>query len=147
MIYWDTSCILKLYTAESDSSQWQKVAVGQDDELVSSALLETEMAYAFEQKEQRGDIKPGGAQALIRLFRRDMKEGRFVLYPVGRDVLSTAATIASSCYHARPPIPLRTLDGLHLATALLLKCRAIATADSRMKAAAALLKLPVIYPL
>ena len=144
MIYWDTSCVLKLYASESDSDQWQKAALEQDDEFASSSLLETEMAYALAQKEKRGDFKPGGAQAVLRLFRRDLKDERFVLYPVGRDVLMLAAGFAESCYRARHPIPLRTLDGLHLATARLLKCRAMATADSRMKAAAAMLSLPLI---
>ncbi len=146
MIYWDTSCVLKLYTAESDSGHWQNVALEQDDEMASSALLETEMAYAFEQKELRGDIKSGGAQALLRLFRRDLKDERFVLVPIGRDVLTMAAGIAESCYQARHPVPLRTLDGLHLATARLLKCRAIATTDSRMTAAAAVLAIPLLRP-
>jgi uncharacterized protein len=146
VIYWDTSCVLKLYTAESDSSHWQKAALEQEDDFVSSALLETEMAYALEQKERRGDIKSGGAQALRRLFYRDLKEQRFVLYPVGRDVLTLASGIAETCYHLRQPLPLRTLDGLHLATALLLKCRALATADSRMTAAAAVLSLSLLRP-
>jgi predicted nucleic acid-binding protein len=144
VIYWDTSCVLKLYVSESDSDHWQKAALEQEDEFVSSALLETEMAYALAQKEQRGDIKPGGAQAVLRLFRRDLKDDRLILYPVGHDVLMLAAGIAESCYHARHPIPLRTLGGVHLATARLLKCRAMATADSRMITAAAVLPLPLI---
>ncbi len=146
MIYWDTSCVIKLYTAESDSRQWQQAALEADEQIVSSVLLETELAYAFEQKEFRGEIKATGAKVLWRLFLRDVKDGRFVLYPVGRDVLTMAAGIAESCYHASPPIPLRTFDGLHLATVRLLKCRAIATADSRMKTAAAVLNIPLLRP-
>jgi len=49
VIYWDTSCVIKLYTAESDSRQWQETALDVDEEIVSSVLLETELAYAFEQ--------------------------------------------------------------------------------------------------
>jgi predicted nucleic acid-binding protein len=146
VIYWDTSCVLKLYTAESDSLAWQKHALGARDGFAASALMETEMAYALEQKELRGDVRPGGAQALLRILRRDLQAGRFTLCPVGTDVMALAADIAVRCYHAQKPIPLRTLDGLHLATAMLLKCRAVATADRRMQTAAVHLSVPLLAP-
>lgn len=146
MIYWDTSCVLKLYTAESDSLTWQQQALGARDEFAASALLETEMAYALEQKELRGDVRPGGAQALLRLFRRDLQAGRFALCPVGGDVMALAADLAARWYHAAEPLPLRTLDGLHLATAMLLRCRAIATADRRLQAAAVQVGIPLLDP-
>ncbi len=144
MIYWDTSCVLKLYTAESDSAAWQETALAVGEELAASALLEAELAFALEQKESRGELKPGGAQMILRIFRSDCRDGRFILYPVGSDVMKTAADFAMRCYRAREPIAIRTLDGLHLATARLLKCRALATADRRMRAAAAFLNLPLI---
>lgn len=144
MIYWDTSCVLKLYTAESDSLQWQNRACSIDDEFTASAILETEMAYALEQKEFRGEVKPGGALVLLRIFRRDIQAGRFVLYPVGKDTLAAAVDIAVKCYHSGKPIPLRTLDGLHLATAKLLRCRAVATVDNRMRDASDLLGIPLL---
>lgn len=139
MIYWDTSCVLKLYTAESDSVAWQAVALDAEDDFASSALLETELAFALEQKESRRELKPGGAHSLLHVFRRDLKEGRFVLYPVGADVLKSASDLAAACYQAAHPVPIRTLDGIHLATCRRLKCRLLATADHRMKAAAKLL--------
>lgn len=144
MIYWDTSCVLKLYAAESDSLSWQGQALAAEDELVASALVGTELAYALEQKELRGEVRPGGAQALLDVFRRDVQAGRFALYPVGTDVMRVAVDIAAACYHAAEPVPVRALDGLHLATARLLKCRALATTDRRMCAAAVLLRLPLL---
>jgi predicted nucleic acid-binding protein len=144
VIYWDTSCVLKLYTNETDSMQWQRHAVSASGELAASALLEAEMAYALEQKEVRGDVLPGGARALLRLFRRDLQMGRFVLYPIGTDVVRLAADMADRCYHAATPVRLRTLDGLHLATAVLLKCRWLATTDRHMCEAAPLLKLSLL---
>lgn len=146
MIYWDTSCVLKLYTSEPDSTVWQKLALLLEDDFVSSVILETELAYAFEQKELRREIKPGGAKALLHIFRNDLLAERFSLFPVGTDVLKTSATIAAQCYHAKKPIQMRTLDGLHLATSKLLKCKAVATADLRMQDAAALLNIPLLRP-
>jgi predicted nucleic acid-binding protein len=146
VIYWDTSCVLKLYTAESDSVAWQAIALKSEDDFASSALLETELALAMEQKESRRELKPDGAHALLQLFRRDLKEGRFILYPVGSDVLKDAVELAAACYQARHPVPIRTLDGIHLATCRRLKCRLLATADHRMRAGSALLKMPVLQP-
>ncbi len=146
MIYWDTSCVLKLYTSESDSMAWQSVALDSEDDFASSSLLETELAFALEQKESRRELKPGGAQAVMNVFRRDLKEGRFVLYPIGADTLKDAADFAAICYQAAPPVPIRTLDGIHLATCRRLKCRLLVTADCRMRAAAALLKMAVLQP-
>lgn len=144
MIYWDTSCVLKLYVAESDSYLWQEHAVRSEDKFAASALLDTELTYALEQKEARGEIRSGAARALLKMFRRDVSAGRFVLYPVGSDILARAADIAHDCYHGRKPIHLRTLDGIHLATATRLKCSFMATTDERMRRGAALLKLRVL---
>lgn len=144
MIYWDTSCVLKLYTEESDSVQWESVALTVDDDFAASALIDTELACAFEQKEFRGDIKPGAGKALLSAFRKDVRGGRFALYPVGTDVINRAAEIAAMCRRASEPFVLRALDALHLATAEVLKCRAIASADRRMRAGAALLSMDLL---
>ena len=144
MIYWDTSCVVKLYTHESDSGLWEKLAISAEDGLVASALLRVELAYAFEQKEARGDLSPAASQALLALFDHDVAKGRIQLIPIGSDVLQAACRIAVACYHDEDSVPLRTLDGIHLATATLLKCRRIATADVRMKAASAILGLCLV---
>ncbi|MDA0577079.1 MAG: type II toxin-antitoxin system VapC family toxin [Verrucomicrobia bacterium] len=146
MIYWDTSCVLKLYTAESDSSIWQDLAINAGEPLTASALIEAELAFAFFQKEARGDLVAGGAGKLIKAFRRDVTTGRVHLCPVGADVITRAADIAAACHRTRPITALRTLDGLHLATAALLHCTAIATTDHRLQTAAAILKMRVIGP-
>jgi predicted nucleic acid-binding protein len=59
-------------------------------------------------------------------------------------VVAQASLIAAAYYQNHQPVPLRTLDALHLATAMLLKCRRIVTADERMRAAATLLKLATV---
>ena len=146
MIYWDTSCVLKLYTAEADSLPWQRVMVSSDHESVSSALLETEFALAVEQKELRGELIPGGAKKLWRIFQRDLEAGQFRLIPIGSDVLKRAIEISSHCLRTKPAIPLRTLDALHLSTAVLLKCSQLASADHRMISGARHLGIPVLAP-
>jgi predicted nucleic acid-binding protein len=144
MIYWDTSCVIKLYTAESDSEEWQHHACDAEEQLVSSALMRTESAYALEQKECRGEILSGGAAKLLELLDHDVAGGRFNLFPVGEDVLSEAVAIAGVCYRASPNVPLRTLDGIHLATAALLKCTCIATTDEGTRKGAQILGITLL---
>lgn len=130
MIYWDTSVILKLYVDEPDSGEWQELALGQRGPLRSSALMQAEMAHALKQKELRGEVAKGAADELYKLLCEDLQAGRFLLFPVGRDVLEASARRALEGGH------LRTLDGLHLATAEIAKCTRIATTDKRLAAAA-----------
>lgn len=130
MIYWDTSVILKLYVEEEDSAHWQASALLQSLPLRSSALLKGELAHALKQKEQRGEIIAGAAKALFAIFSEDLAAGRFVLIPVGEDVLASAAGLALE------GVALRTLDGLHLATAVVSQCRQMATTDTRLAEAA-----------
>jgi predicted nucleic acid-binding protein len=144
VIYWDTSCVIKLYTEESDSAEWQCRACAVEEPLASSAIMRAETAYALEQKEHRGEIRKNAAAALLEFLDRDIAAGRFHLFPVGEDVLCEAVAIAGMCYRASPRVPLRTLDGIHLATARLLKCTSIATADDRMRIGAKTLGLALI---
>lgn len=141
MIYWDTSVVLKLYAEESDSRHWQDLALESPGFLLSSALLIGELGLALLRKEARGELRRGGAQELQRLFRRDVDRGRFRLLPVGTDILQSAPRVAEECLAPPGPVWVRTLDAIHLATARQLRCTHLATADARMRSAAARLGL------
>jgi predicted nucleic acid-binding protein len=137
--YWDTSCVLKLYCFEEDSAKSLQLVEESSEPLLSSALLVSELAFAFPQKELRGEIKRGSAAILYETFLDDVAKGRFTLIPLGEDVQIEARAIADLAYGHKPPISLRTLDGLHLASARLAGCREIHTTDARIRAAAAIL--------
>ena len=141
MIYWDTSCVLKLYTPEDDSEIYLDKADKSSEPLFSSEVLDTELFYALCQKESRGDIKSEWAERLYQKFRGDVEDGRLVLLSVGHDVLDHAVEVARRCYAQKPPIMLRTLDGIHLGSALAAKCTEIVTTDRRMLQGADLLGL------
>ena len=141
--YWDTSCVLKLYCREKDSAGYLQRVNASIHPLCSSVLLASELIFAFWQKETREEIKGGGAQSLYEKFLEDLAAGRFWLLPMGEDVRDEARRIAGICYRARPLVPLRTVDGLHLASATLAGCHEILSADARMKSAAGLLGLAV----
>jgi len=140
--YWDTSCVLKLYCHEADSPRYLERVAKSKDPLTSSALLSSELIFALHQKELCDQLPPGAAARLYDRYLSDVSSGRFLLLPIGDDVRDEARRIAVACY-LTPVIPLRTLDGLHLASARLSGCRDILTTDKRMKAAAHRLGLNV----
>lgn len=134
MLYWDTSTLIKLYAEEYDSAAWEDLAVRSGVALGTSALTNAEMAFALRQKEMRNEISGGSAVALHKLFRADVKSGRIRLFPLGNAVIEEAVRMSVGTNEVSPP--LRTLDGLHLATARVADCRGVATADKRMREAA-----------
>lgn len=137
--YWDTSCLLKLYCKEADSKTFRERIATSAEPPVSSVLARTELCYAFQQKALRGETGHHSTEVLIGFLEEDIQLGRIRLFPVGSDVLKAAEVIASNCYSSDNPVFLRTLDGIHLATAQLTKSQTIISTDDRMNAAAQLL--------
>ena len=146
MIYWDTSCVLKLYAAEHDSAAYLDLASASEGPLISSEVLAVELYDALQQKELRNEIKRGAAEPIYRRFQDDVVQARLTLLPFGADVAERAVEVARSCYGSNPPLTLRSLDGIHLGTTLAAGLRQIVTTDDRMRSAAALLGLRVIAP-
>ncbi len=140
-VYWDTACLVKIYTQESDSESYLNRLQKSKTPLYSSIIASAEIAFAFQQKEFRGELKKGASGALYQEFLRDVTEGRVFLLPLGEDVVEEASRLARLYYQSTTPILLRTLDGLHLASAHLAGCRELLTTDLRMQQAAALLGL------
>lgn len=137
--YWDTSCVLALYTPENISSRVAKVAATEKGPLHSSSILEFEMTFALNAKEARGEIPKGSAAIILERFQGDLKTGRFLLIPPGIDIKIRTKEIASRLLKSKPPVFVRTLDGIHLATALELGKPELHTADKKMAFAACLL--------
>jgi predicted nucleic acid-binding protein len=144
-VYWDTSCILALYLPEAISDQVAKLVSEENEILTSSAILEYEMTFALCAKEARGEVSTGTAPTLLAKFHSDLQRGRFLLAPLGQDVKNRARELAATALQSSPPAFLRTLDGIHLATALQLGSRALITADKRMADAAIMLGLVTRY--
>ncbi len=144
-VYWDTSCILALYVPEAISAQAATLAGEENKALISSAILEYEMTFALGAKEARGEISPGAAATVLAKFQSDLQRGRFLLVPLGQDIKVRASRIAANILQSHPPTLLRTLDGIHIATALQLDAREILTADKRMADVSLLLGLKTGY--
>lgn len=139
MIYWDTSCLLKLYVHETDSPVYLDLLKRQKTPIITSVLAEVEFVFALSRKEADGCLKKGATLNLTQAMRNHAAQGKIRLVPISAAVRDLAATLAHRCLLAKNPLlPLRTLDGIHLATALSLKATGLLTADTRLRDAARL---------
>ncbi len=125
--YLDSSALVKLAAAEPESNALRRY-LRRRDVLVSSALARTELARALL---PRGEAGSASAQATLE---------RLQLVRVNDRVLKLAGSL-------QPP-ELRSLDAIHLATALMLgsDLSAVITYDDRMASAGAALGLKVAAP-
>ena len=94
------------------------------------------MTFALHAKEAKGEIPPDSAIRVLAKFQSDLRKGRFLLAPLGQDIKIRASESARTALRNDPPLFLRTLDGIHIATALQLQSSELMTADKRMANAA-----------
>ena len=129
LVYLDSSALVKLVVAEPESSVLADFLRGWS-ERVSSAVTLTEVPRA---------LRRAGFGASERRRAREVM-ARIALVDVDRRILVAAATL--------DPPALRTLDAIHLATALAVRedLAAIVTYDRRLAAAAERLHLEVSVP-
>lgn len=140
-VYWDTSCLLKLYCREPDSEEYLKRMERNTEPLFTSSITLTELYFALLQKESRSETGSEKAKDIYKDFEADLSQGLIIQIPMGTKLFKQSREIADKCYNMQPPIPLRSLDGIHLAAALQAQCHTLVTTDQRMRAAAALLGL------
>lgn len=131
MIYLDTSWLVKLYVEEADSAAVRRI-VEAEGEVVVSDLACVEFHSTVERRRRERTLAPRSAAGLVARFRDDWpKRDRLAL---SDDVVVRAVALVAK--H-----PLRTLDALHLASALILAAGApekpkVGAADARLVAAA-----------
>jgi predicted nucleic acid-binding protein len=119
---------------EVDSADWLEWLSRQNGPFLCSELVKVELAFALAQKERRGEIFAGTSLEIFQDFLGDVRQGRFRMLPIDSIVLQKSVSLALGS--SARPLPLRTLDGIHLATALAHNLESVATADLRMTAAA-----------
>ncbi|MDT7553875.1 MAG: uncharacterized protein QOI16_2411 [Pseudonocardiales bacterium] len=129
MIYVDTSALLKLLKDDEPEAAALRHFVDETDpDLVSSALLAVEA--------RRGTLRnrPDGLP-MVDLLLHDVT------------LLSVSDAVIESAGRLPDPL-LRSLDAIHLATALLIRedVEAVLTYDERLATAAAAHDLPVVTP-
>jgi predicted nucleic acid-binding protein len=135
MVYVDTSVLVALYTKEvksADVSQWYASCA---DELVSAVWCVSEFASALGIKQRTGQISDGEAQAAWIQFER-MCANDLQLLPVEPGTFHRAAVLTLDAASG-----LRAGDALHLAAALGIKAKSIATLDEVLAKNAKRMKL------
>ena len=142
MSYWDTSTLGKLYLPEPDSATFaQKAAV--DPAIVTTKLAVYEMWRVAFRKETEGLIQSGTAETVLSQVTQDITSGQLRIVPLDARVETEFNAIMATCYRHTPPLPIRTLDALHLASARADNQTELVATDKRMRDAAKLLGLSV----
>jgi predicted nucleic acid-binding protein len=129
LVYLDSSALVKLVVAEPESSALIERLAGWPQR-VSSALALTELPRALD-RAGLGAVAQRRAEHVL---------GRIALVDIDRRVLGIAATLE--------PSALRTLDAIHLATALTVRedLEVVVTYDRRLRAAAERARIGVASP-
>ncbi|MBV8672438.1 MAG: type II toxin-antitoxin system VapC family toxin [Acidobacteriaceae bacterium] len=127
MVYVDSSLIVSIYIADSHSPQADRRMAGRQG-LWLTPLHRTEFVHAVEQSVFRGRVSAADARLIHDEFEMDRRNG------VWLDVNLPQATMESSIRVARSYVASmgsRTLDTLHVASALELKATRFWTFDDR----------------
>jgi predicted nucleic acid-binding protein len=131
-LYFDTAYLGKCYWNEPDGKAVRRLA-RQADGLYSSAICIVEMASLAHRKIREGPATEADAAIRQDLFLGDLRTGVVTAIPVTERILRRAESairlLTSSCH-------LRSLDALHLTTAVDFGFTEVWTNDRHMLAAA-----------
>lgn len=144
MAYWDTSALAKLYTPEPDSQYFSQLVADGDLTVDSAAIAAIEILCVLYRKEQGGELRTGVAERLYRKFVSDVDAGRVMIIPYGRDVQGEAEKLVRLVVKRPRPLLLRSLDTIHVATALSNRESVIVATDPRLRGVAALAGLRLL---
>ena len=135
-VYLDTSALIKLYVAEAFSNEVERL-VAEVDGLVISRLSMLEWHCAMSRRLRTGHISEDYLNLARTEFTRHLAEGYFRIVSFDDTLLIDALRVLDSV----KPVPLRTLDAIHLTAARNAGVARIATADRVMADAANQLNL------
>jgi predicted nucleic acid-binding protein len=144
MQYWDTAALAKLYVSEPDSAQFaaHMVATGQ---IMTSDLGRWELFRVLARKETEGAIPTGAREALFARFMSDVAVGKVELMPLSPPLETRFQQLVLRLYRLSPPLLVRSLDAIHLATADFHGAEALVTTDANMRKCAAAIGMK-LYP-
>jgi predicted nucleic acid-binding protein len=130
-MYLDSPIIVKLLVREEDSSWFDRHVRGH--ELWSSELALAEVRSAVLMKERTGRISAPQRQSALVRFESLHEDEVLRLHPLNLAVVQHAAGLLSICH---PEAALRSLDAIHLATAMMHPRGALCATDGKLRAAA-----------
>jgi predicted nucleic acid-binding protein len=139
--YADTGFVVSLYKMESTSEKAAALMRKLESPVWISALSEIELRNAFQLSVFRGEIDKASAELKLRLFQQDLKKGIYAVMPVSSSALHSKTAELIDRHSAR--IGTRSLDLMHIATAILLNADLFLSFDLRQRKAAKLEGLKV----
>jgi predicted nucleic acid-binding protein len=138
MSYWDTSALSKLYFTEPDSPDFLGKAAN-EPVIVTARLALIEMRRVAFRKEMQGLIQAGTAEAVLNQMIQDIAAGEIRIVEMDAKVEVALDAIMATCYRRTPPLPLRTLDAIHLTAAQVAGETELVATDIRLREAAKLI--------
>lgn len=142
MSYWDTACLVKLYTPEPNSEVFRNF-LAVSSQCVTCGIAPLEFWTTVRRKEAEGTLAPGEAQRVYDELEADILAGLILIQFCDREVEREFHDLVDRCLGATPPVLIRTNDALHLAAAKVAGETEIVATDKRMREAALLLGLTV----
>jgi predicted nucleic acid-binding protein len=128
--YADTSFLVSLYTPDTHSEAAAVELVKTELPLLLTSFGELELTNALQLRIFRKEITLSKMKASLALFRSDLSAGVYFLKPLSEPIFERALRLARK--HTRL-LGTRTLDILHVASALDLKAKTFYTFDQRQK--------------
>lgn len=144
MQYWDTSTLAKVYVSEPDSAQFAAYLAATGP-ITTSELARWELFRVLARKEAGGLLPIGAAEAIFGSFLADVAASKVVLAAMDSLVETRFQQLVLRLHRLNPPLVVRTLDGIHLATADLHGTDALVATDTNMRKCAAAIGLK-LYP-
>lgn len=142
MLYVDTGIIVKLYIREEHSSEVSKKIVENNEAIPLTGLHDLEFTNAINLKLFRKEMTKGEADHILSIFREHEEKG--VYY---RPQLSWAETLGCAVELSRNHTRntgARSLDILHVASALSINADRFFTVDTRQSRLASLVRLQIV---
>jgi predicted nucleic acid-binding protein len=144
VIYWDTSAICKLYVAEPDSHYFLNLLAETREQIASSAIMCVEVLCTLWRKERSGELRDGGASAGFRKLNQHIEAGRLVLIPYGPNIVAEVEKVLRLIAASKTHSLVRSLDAIHIASALECKATSLIATDNRLREIATLAGLQVL---
>lgn len=145
MGYWDTSALVKLYAAESDSEYFESHAVASSATPIVAEITRLELWVALRRKEKEGFILAGQARIYLNRFDQDVASGELQVVELSPRVADEFEAFTEKCFSQDPPLLVRTFDMLHLASAQVAGVSEFVTTDKRLREGASLMGF-ILFP-
>ena len=104
------------------------------------------MWTVLRRKEAEFSLAAGEAKQLLAVFDKNVADGLVRPIPLNERVTAEFEHVVEKCLGGMPPLFIRTLDAMHLATAIVAGETELVTTDKRLREAASLLALTLFPP-